>query len=1636
MAKGGAASTANVVIKLKIHGHENVAAQLKALDTKLGLLEKKYNGIAGKFDNIAQAFERHEKSLERHNKLIEDNGASIELWNESLKNHRAEHVETRKSWGESDKALRGLKGAINEARTELNDFDKDVKRVHNKTLIDFDKELHRKREDFEKLSKAMKDTDKELNRFEGSAKKAGRALTNKDNDFGKVLKRFFEPGIKLMKFAGIEFAVLTAAVGGLQGALWLGQITMKAFNAALTGLGAAAGYALGGLSTLLAAQRQLATVKMAPLLSSVGGPYSAASKMAGTIGSPELAQFSKAVPMIVQSAAEKGQGGGAGLTSMLKILGDVAITAKDPNKALSDLASTFLEVQQSGKFSRDSLAKLKEQFPAMAKGVEEFRKKNGSAKFSVDEFFAAFQKGEIQALKPFIGTLDKVNDTLIGRFKSSITTIKEQFIEMGMPLVDLFKKPLANLQREMTIFISKISYPVQLAFERIFGSGEGTFMGRVLDKLATLIITSLNKVEGFVERLRNGIFRVKEFFGDMGESMRKASRSWGLLYEKILKPLGSEIWKTIAYAVEQFNRTMEKTSSYSDGMAGTFAEIFDIVRKLIKGFADLKEALAPIITSFMTFIKIAGNFMKALGPVGPALAALGITSKIMGGGKGIFKIGKAGKAGAAGADGGAGAMGKAFGAANFMLQPFSMFGLMNRWRRPGMGRGPGVSAAPSVMDDITDDDIYAGMGAGYVNPFPDDDDNRQPARRPMTFAERMRYRREMKAEGGENWRRHVPLGDTARNSYATEMDEQRQLRAQQRAQRRGRRGALFSFGGGGVSDSIDQERQMNKFSSKLSGDIGRAMAFNVGSIAANIAGGLITGKTSKTSGVTQGIGSMISGMGTGAAMGAMLGSFLPGPGTAIGAGVGAIAGGAMGLFTGITGASKERKRQKEERMQAAYEAAFAGITTNNLESLKKVKERNEQFIQDLGQWEQIKKDTKLKGSLDDLSGVAYNFYQSLMEPINKVLSDPRGKANFVGSYQNLGNLTENQFKFLTQFAGEKTSSLELLRNAVKTNMQGISDKELDSAINDYENLFGNIPTQAEFNFSQGAKFDIGDYEDQAEAIKEINSQIERLDYVAQNILTTTEDKKATEALIERLKFQRSVIGMDAKVLESSKAWQDVQKAYMKAVDDQDRMGAILGYNIEMLTQNFKVSSEEAAKLATNAGYKLTDSLLGVDEVMNLLGYSSDEMANRATAAGKILRNLMSPIENARTQREFQQKFSAAGQVLFDAGTPGMPAFATKEEAMGPAEDFIDLFFQQAVEKYQKTPSMSYDAFIAQTEKEMQAMIDAQKSLLGFEGVKNPASDPVILALEEIKRTTIGNARNIGIVEKMQYDPTLATNVMSTFKEEVANTIRNDSRLSEKLKSPTEGLAAAEGVVKRLSDNLSKVGVKLTPEDRGQLLSLAYSEMSKQLDPTNQALLGLTDAIKNIAVHIEGTIKFDQDGKVVTASINAIDGSKDKGAGTQGPIGVTPGGTAPQDTATSRLQRTLARHAMFNSGIAGNRTITSSLRNFNLGSLSSDHAIGAAYDLTGDNLGQYAQTVNDAGGFAEFHGSAGSRHLHVVPPQAGDTASPMMGQATGSASVTNNYSIQVVAKDNATAQEVAQLVMRELNARERSMKERS
>jgi hypothetical protein len=139
-----------------------------------------------------------------------------------------------------------------------------------------------------------------------------------------------------------------------------------------------------------------------------------------------------------------------------------------------------------------------------------------------------------------------------------------------------------------------------------------------------------------------------------------------------------------------------------------------------------------------------------------------------------------------------------------------------------------------------------------------------------------------------------------------------------------------------------------------------------------------------------------------------------------------------------------------------------------------------------------------------------------------------------------------------------------------------------------------------------------------------------------------------------------------------------------------------------------------------------------------------------------------------------------------------------------------------------------------------------------------------------------------------------------------------------------------------------------------------------------------------------------------------------------------------------FSRTAGMHRALST--SGGIRVTSGLRNHSLGSFNSAHKRGNALDLVGSGLDRYKTRLEDIGGFAEYHGSGPSRHLHAEYP-IGDTGSPRVaarGAGPGKSSIQNvtiNVSGSGLTRDELQAVMVRTMHEVNRNGRERSASRR-
>ena len=1550
---------ANVVIKLDITGDKNVKARLDLVAGKFKAMEAAMNGHAGKVDKLSSSHDRFSASilqthedldklnsgaLTRFGKHFEKlgpqmstaskdmksmrsafrgmrddltklNNGGLSTFGDRLTKHMPQVKDANKDFKAMSKSINAMSKDLSDANAEFKKMEGISKSLRNNHLIPLDKELQQKKKDFDALNKSVGESNKGMQTLQKSTSKL-----HGDGKDENPFKKMFKGAFKFIKAFGAEFAVMSGIVGAFRGALWAGELAAKGFQLALQGVGIAAGAAVAGISTALGAVRELSVAKMTPLMEMAGqkatGNTNIASQASAVMGDERLGMFdSKTLGSLTTEAARQGQAGKGQLGSMFASLGDFAITAADPNKALSDLATGFMTAQKAGKFTQDTFDQISKASPEMVKGFEEMyggadglKSALGSGKVSADDFLRALDDGRLKSMAPFKDSLDNVNDTLIGRFKGSLAGVKEQLTLLGGPLVDALKGPLEKLSSTIKIFVMQVGPAVQSTFGQLFSQlGSGSGITRFSDALARLTVTNLPKLIGMGTKLRDWFRDMKDRFSGVGDWLKKMSTSWDTIFAKILKPIGTEVWDTIVHAIKAFNETMDHTGSYADSFGQRLHDIFEAVRSLIDGFAKMKQVLAPVMDSFTRLLSIASKLLKVFSGDGwgSMFAALGMTGMFMGakGGKGN-KYSKGYSAAMAKARGGAGAAGMGMGMGGMPMGGTSRMGkfatmMMNPFMMPFSG---GMGLTPQQQNP------QPGPGNGFRSDY--------------------RYLRQS--------------GDTRRGAFAY---------------------TLASKGGA---------RQFFKDGAKtfFSKPSMKAFGANALPVLASIAGGMISGNADQTDETAQGIGGALSGAGTGAMIGGTIGSVIPGVGTAIGAAAGGVIGGVAGFFSGRDDARKAKEAEMDKLRSEAYAEAMANIKPNDFAALTKNIGRIQDTWGKLGDYAMYTDSLDIK-KLDETETGASSLGQWL-----KRMIDPMRSNNFDRPY----TATEDTIAGI--LADPKVFRKDLYPD-------GVGAAELSA--------FGFNPESMRLK-----------------SVEELIPMLQELSHTSG--VLTDEQMNYTKSLLEEAQTV-SMLKEKFPDLTPEEAIAK-QQEYFKALDESLQQAQKVDTGLNVLSETMGVTREQAATLADQIGLNLNESLVTMSDVVAALGYSTDDAANRAVAAGNMIRSMFEGIDQRSETKQLDEAYQAAGKAFFDDPSKDPETISTN------ADNFVKALTTKEMNKFQ-TGEITFQQL---QENLNRKLYETQSITAGHFG----ADDTHTTAVGRASGEVLGQINNMSFSDVLAFNPKFATDLAAQMK-------KSAEFLTADGKTPNE--YDIERVTGNYVAQLKDQGI---PVDSDAVKALLTGEIDKTLPELEKVgetwAKTLGDVLNDVSFGITGRITVDADGKITSVDFNGnttSSGGKQKGRGVDTPDTSSPRRGRVGDTASSRLARTLARHAAFDGAVPGSRSITSSFRTTNLGSPSSDHLAGAAFDLVGDNLGQYAQNVTAAGGFAEFHGSAGSRHLHVVPPQ-GDTASPMAGGVAsgGGGTVTINAPINITARDGQSAREIANIVMAELASRERSARERA
>jgi hypothetical protein len=1194
---------------------------------------------------------------------------------------------------------------------------------------------------------------------------------------------------------------------------------------------------------------------------------------------------------------------------------------------------------------------------------------------------ATTEQGFLTALKEgklnknVTGLLDGVNNTLFGQLKGYVTKIFSLGADMGQSFLPGLQVAFDKIFGFVRVGLLRIGASLRAYDTGSFIDGLVEGSRKLIDWTATFFGKYLPKAEGFLSKI-----------GDWGGGLREGFRSFVAYLEPLkkggqviidtFKPIFSQIFGGVGDSMSSLSTILVENRSEFVGFGEAVSKIFAQGQRLFQGMKQILVDIMPALTMIANMIaNISKQIIDIAGPV----------AKLLFGGKkgpgeksGGVMDQMQGMGGIAALLLGRQAV-KSVGSQSSFVKTgkYSFWGNRGKaMNMPGSG-GPGGGSTSATTNTMT-------VNAGTVNI------NSKGSNIP-------------KGQGGG-------LGLTGKGPNGGGPVPPPLTKGQQMAMKA--RGAASSAGNMArgaapfammaATPFMEDEAQ----GSMMAGGMVGAMTGNplLGAAVAGI-GTAATAQTAK--------GGAIAGALGGAAMGAFIGSMIaPGLGTAIGAVLGGIIGGVAGAVKGGINDTKDyEKRNKlggEGIKNSSMSAVYSGVKARNTP---------EQLIE--GQAAAQKEFNKLFSKAGD------SFYSQLY--------GVNGKDG--GLLDRLKN--EQQTK---TDAGQAAYDAVLLGKTTTAELQTEADE---------------ARIIAEDKIVSDLKNDTNKFKQKRNAL--LNNMVDQG-------MITEDTRKALQT--QGLSADTSTSRKDRISAEEMSGQQkDSAKSASKAIEV---LGGYYQFNLDNLSQASGKTADEIIKLSDEMGVNLYDAALTAVDGLQALGMAIpktidelnesmrkasfegiarvfDEVFKPQRAqeainqAGEDIRNTEGPLSAEQT-RNFQQTVAEQAMNLFPDDVFAAQNYFTKQ--MGPNSP-----------QWNNPDSPLYGRKGDFSKKENVEAYDQVNEVFRT-SQEDAAKGQIYASLDARAGQTLTGADAVALQGFLDTASTAQLEFIAKEGMKITADTTTEQRDAAKLLGPEAGEATADFLLAGLGVD---VNLKTTANTAEEAQRKLYNSLDAQaraiVDATSLGIkFGFQDPpawyTKNPSWY-DGLVKNQV---VIPPNIPRKDGGNG-GVDAQGDSEYLPTfGFLPArpnqdygtpvfggDTATSRLQRTMSRHNQLNGGIAGKRSVISSLRTDGLGSSNSDHVTGNAYDLTGQNLGAYQQLTQDNGGFAEFHNDGG-RHLHVVPgagAPVGDTPMPIVAPTTAPAMVGNSgtYNFNITAGPNASPEEIARAVETIINRKTRSRRER-
>lgn len=1384
------------------------------------------------------------------------------------------------------------------------------------------------------------------------------------------------------KFAAVQLGVLGAAMMGVHAAFVVGNAAMKAFRWLATGAAGAAAALTIAASTAAAAIRE----QQIAMYSYKGGQnYQNASVMMRQLASDaDMAAVGAENLNAVFAEVSKSSTFTAGSSNLLKGLMDFASAGKpleDGAKAAGKLIAAIQDPK--GSFSKMKEA-AKELGPEMEKAITDLGITTG------DQLKKAILDGTLSAAGGVDGQFKRVNETLLNRFKATFALIKADFADFGDPMLAPVKNLLEDISRIFKRTFDRVAGDIAGFANAGFFGEVGGIVDKIGDFFVNFIRDYLPKVNGMFESLGDWWGRFKDGWNMILDKARPLIDGAKILEEtlmRVLRPIGQSLSEGFGDFNQQLQDNKEEFFAFGDSIGRFIAVISKYAKTVREIFIDALPFITKIVDGMTGLVDVFMSFLGGLRGLlgGGGLGSFMLLASLLTGGRGLKKN-----------PGGV------------------VFAGNLKDVTPGRGGGPLTGQTPdgNVTEGARDRAKRLAQVAGKIQ-------NQSVVR--MNVANMTVMSQSDKATATARSQQQQQKRDAQRYERQYKLAAAKAIASQQKLEATGT--SMRSAGGSAaaVAAQTRLEAAKAKYDSSASGmsrwragrEYRRAAKANFeanrGTITLPQAYGA-PDATYKNTWWTRNVRMPAS---MKAEMDAQMRAER------------AAAGVPMGPMTTMRSGMQKFRQARESTL---YKRMFGGNIGTEKDP-RMVKGINNSMMAGMGAsvglgllsniMPQESQGALALGStvamFNPLAGLAVGVVGGLIMGFRGAAAKRKKEA--INAAKNMAeeftkDSVEGFRKGMKDALETGTASKEKTESMRQKALAGYRERlnELDSLI------MGTLNARGRRSLALGsgnAKYGPGGMEIGASTAKELA----RLDLEGYDIMDSGDLKDIAE------KQKMLGIGMFGKMTDEQ---------YKAATGNIDAFVAAQREAIEVQGTAFELVTQFGTERASSIGRTLGKTDVEVQKLADSIGLNLFDSTQTTTEQIKLLAEAMistsKELFNAAQDRYaqgtdiFRRKREAVeGRQALNEGAFAIRGILNEGMSMSPEDltikmmDYLENTRQQMIAYYKGDVMLAEQQFFKTFGAGGTAYTTEGGPLQGMEKVMmDLAGEEIALGTRQYQEGATASTQEL-INSRLMAAGFEATGDIGQFARMAAM----DPTYLSNFNSLLEGADLTNGGDRAAIE--SEMERFLKQNDPTKTFDI---QLQRYVEPQLEA----ADAMKTAAETFkESTMTFQDASQMI---IDELGGNKD----TRMPRG------AIGDSLSSNLANTMANHSAISSSLSGSRQVTSSYRNYALGSLKSDHITGRALDIVGDSLVSYKDKMTQSGGFAQFHGRGKGRHLHVVPPRGSIGDSLTAVSATSSTVSSGGDGTNIMNTNNfyitgQNANEIADVVMLKMAQVTKSNEER-